>query len=157
MGPIIKLKEFIDTMDVFGDEYKAFLNIRTGEFVTLSEEELSAAEDGEYSEMNTWQDPEILQQAIDVITSGDYKALPDKFEIHEYAIMRDFCYSIEEEELRERLLNAIHGRGAFRYFKDLIFEHGVRDDWFSFRRQAFKEIAIYCLEENELEYLDEQE
>jgi hypothetical protein len=157
VGPIIKLKDFINEMEVFGDEFKAFLNIRTGEFVTLSEEDLSAAEEGAYPEMESWQDPDFLQKAIDVLTSEDFKSLPDKFEIHEYAIMRNFCYSVEEDELRGRLLNAIHGRGAFRYFKDLVFEHGIRDDWFSFREQAFKEIAIAWLESNELEYLDEKE
>jgi hypothetical protein len=157
MGPIIKLKDFIREMEVFGDEFKTFLNIRTGEFVTLSDDDISAAVDGVYPEMESWQDPDHFQKAIDVVTSDDFKSLPDKFEIHEYAIMRDFCYSVEEDELRERLLNAIHGRGAFRYFKDLVFEHGIRDDWFAFRAQAFKEIAISWLEANELEYLDKQE
>jgi hypothetical protein len=46
MEHIIRLKDVIQEMDLVGDEYRAFLNIRTGELVTLSDEELSAGEEG---------------------------------------------------------------------------------------------------------------
>jgi hypothetical protein len=54
------------------------------------------------------------------IDSDDYIALPGKFDIHEYAIIRDFCHSIDDDELRGLLLDKIRGAGAFRRFKNAI-------------------------------------
>ena len=157
MNPIIRLKDFVEEMEVVGDEIKVFLNIRTGEFVTLSTEELGAAEDGEDLEnFPEWQ-REVIQQADEVLFSGDYLELPTKFEIHEYKIMENFCYTVEDEALSRRLLNGIRGRGAFRYFKDIIYEFGIEKEWFEFRELAFKKIAIDWLESNKIAYTDENE
>ena len=43
--------------------------------------------------------------------------------------MKDFSQSIDDDDAREQLLRAIHGTGAFRYFKDLVFRYGLRDQW----------------------------
>jgi hypothetical protein len=144
-------------MDAVGDQLKTFLNIRTGEFVTLTDEYLGAAEEGKDLEnFPEWQ-REVIQQADEVLYSSNYRELPTKFEIHEYKIMESFCYSVEDEALRRRLLNGIRGRGAFRYFKDVIYEFGIEEEWYQFREQAFKEIAIDWLESNKIAYTDEKE
>lgn len=143
-------------MDVFGDENRAFLNIRTGEFTTLSSDELGAAEEGgTLEDMPEWQQ-EIIQKASDVLFTDDYRELPSKFDIHEYSIMEKFCYTVEDDELSDRLLNSIQGRGAFRYFKDTIHQYGIADDWYDYREQAFKKIAIEWLESNNIAYTDEE-
>lgn len=157
MKPIIRLKDFIQEMDVFGDEERAYLNIRTGEFVTLSDEELITAEEGDNMEdLPEWRRKSI-QKAEKVLSDDDYQALPDKFEIHEYSIMKSFCYSVEDEALRDRLLRSIRGRGAFRYFKDTIHEHDIADDWYGYRERAFKRIAIEWLVDHNLEYTEEED
>jgi len=66
--------------------------------------------------------------------------------------MRRFCYTIDDEVIREELLNAIHGSGAFRMFKSVIRGNDLEDEWFAYRNEAFKEIAIQWCEENEIEY-----
>ena len=157
MEHIIHLKDVIQEMDVFGDEYRAFLNIRTGELVTLSDEELSACEEDESLEdFPEWQQ-ESVRKAGQVLFTDDYRELPGKFDIHEYSIMERFCYSVEDDELCHRLLNSIRGRGAFRYFKDTIHEYGIVDDWYEYRQQAFKEIAIGWLDRHKIAYTDEND
>ncbi len=157
MKPNVHLKDVIDEMDSFGDEYRSFLNIQTGEFITLSDEELGAAEEGRSLEdYPEWQ-RELIQKASEVLSTDDYCKLPSKFDIHEYSIMESFCYSVEDDGLRRRLLNSIQGRGAFRYFKDTIHEYGVADDWYRYRYQALREIAIHWLEGNNIAYTEETE
>lgn len=157
MDPIIRLKDVVQNMDAVGDQLKTYLNIRTGEFVTLTDEELGAAKRGENIEnFPEWQQA-VIQQAEEILFTNDYRELPTKFEIHEYKIMESFCYSVEDEALRRRLLNGIRGRGAFRYFKDVIYEFGIEEEWYQFREQAFKEIAIDWLESNKIAYTDEKE
>jgi hypothetical protein len=45
MKATVSLKDVINEMDVVSDEHSAFLNRQTGELVTLTREELSAAEE----------------------------------------------------------------------------------------------------------------
>jgi hypothetical protein len=64
--------------------------------------------------------------------------------------MQRFCYRVEDEELSDRLLNRIRGRGAFRRFKNTIHQVGIEQDWVAYRRQAFREIAIEWLESHQI-------
>ena len=156
METIICLKDFVQEMDVFGDEYRVFLNIRTGGFVTLSNEELSAVEEGEILEdFPEWQ-RESIQKAGEVLFSDNYRELPSRLDIHEYSIMERFCYSVADDKLSRLLLNSIRGRGAFRYFKDTIHEYGIVEDWYEYREQAFKKIAIAWLESYNIAYTDKE-
>ncbi len=157
MKPVINIRDMIQEMDVFSDNYKAFLNIRTGEFISLSEEDMRAAEEGEpLEDYPDWQQ-EVIQEAKDVLFTDDYLALPSKYDIHEYEIMKRFCYTVEDDELRDRLLYGISGRGAFRFFKDKIYEHEITDDWYEYRYQAFREIAKDWLESHNFAYTEENE
>ena len=64
--------------------------------------------------------------------------------------MQEFSRSVKSARIREELLNAIHGSGAFRMFKDAVRRHGVEPDWFTFRAGALRQIAIDWCEENQV-------
>ncbi len=66
--------------------------------------------------------------------------------------MERFCYSIQDADQREQLLNAFQGRGAFRYFKDTTHRFGIQDDWYRFRDRELERIAIDWLEANEIAF-----
>ena len=152
MKAIVSIKDVVNEMDVPSEEDSAFINRHTGELVTLSIEELSAAEeDDDIDDYPEWQ-KEMIIKAKEVISSDDYLPLPSKFDIHEYHIMEDFCCSVMDDEIREGLLDKIVGRGAFRRFKDAIKSHGLEEEWYSFRQEALEKIAIDWLERNELSY-----
>jgi hypothetical protein len=86
------------------------------------------------------------------LESEDFLALPGKFEIHEYSIMERFCLGVEDSEARDALLQAIRGRGAFRFFKAVIHERGIAEAWYAFRQRALEEIAVEWLEANGVAY-----
>jgi hypothetical protein len=46
--------------------------------------------------------------------------LPDRFDIHEWSIMEEFARGQDNDRIRQELLDAIHGAGAFRMFRSLI-------------------------------------
>ena len=54
--------------------------------------------------------------------------------------------------MRDQLLSAIHGTGAFRYFKDTVIRHGIREQWFQFKAAAIEQIVADWLEEHEIKY-----
>ena len=155
MKPIVQLNTFIGEMEVVGDEIKVFLNIKTGDYITLTDEELNAAEnEDDLEDYPEWQ-REVIKEAMKVVfTSDEYRELPSKFEIHEYSMIEKFCYSVDDEDMSINLTNSIRGRGAFRYFKDSIYRYGIQDDWYAFRENEFKKIAIDWLESHNIAYTD---
>ncbi len=65
--------------------------------------------------------------------------LPSRFEIDEYGMMKEFAYSRVSE--CDRLLETLRGRGAFRRFKDRVYEFGIEKEWFEYRDNQYREIA----------------
>ena len=95
---------------------------------------------------------EEVELAQRVLDSDRYVALPTSWDVHEWRIMEAFCYSLDDEDIRGECLGAIRGRGAFRYFKDLLLRHGLRDSWYAFRGEALRKIAIEWCEEHEIAF-----
>lgn len=153
--PIIRLRDIVDALEVQGDEIKAYLNRQTGVVTILSDEELSAAEnDMPVEDFPDWQQ-ENIRTAIAILETDDYLQLPDQYEIHEWSIMRDFCETITHPHHRETLLDSIHGKGAFRHFKDTLYRFGIEEQWYRFRIEALRRIAKEWLTDNELAYQEE--
>ena len=152
MSVVVSLKAVVEEMDVPSDEYHAYLNKNTGELVTIGEEEVNIIESGDSIENYPGWQQEAIRETKDVLNSSEYLPLPSKFDINEYRIMERFCLSVEEEKLRDRLLQCIRGSGAFGRFKNAIHQYGIVDKWFKFRQEAFEETAVEWLESNNIRY-----
>lgn len=154
MAVVVNLKDIIDGMDFQGDETTSYLNKRTGEVVTVTDEEFRAAEDGEpMDDFPDWQH-EAIRIAGEVLATEDYMALPSKFDIHEYAIMERFCLSIDDERIQETMYGYIKGKGAFRRFKDNINRYGIAEEWYKYRDGTIRQMAIDWCEENGVKFKD---
>lgn len=77
-----------------------------------------------------------------------YIALPSDDDINEYSMMEKFIELIDDEGISNKLENAIHGRGAFRYFKDTLYQFGIENEWYEYRNEKYKEIALEWCKEN---------
>lgn len=154
MPPPIKLKDIIEGLEFQSDEGSSYLNMTTGEVVYVTEEELQAAEEDEpLEEFPAWQH-DAIRIAGDILETDHSLPLPTKFDIHEYRIMERFCNSVDDDDMRDDLCNAIRGRGAFRYFKDRIHAYGIVEDWYQYRDEALKETAIAWCKENGIQYTE---
>ena len=135
VGP--SLAEVVAQLDMVSDEVTIFYDRVGGVFI----EHIDSAIDGA--------DPESLEPTDEELFEDErYVPLPSAFDIHEWRILRDFCSSRPEGALRERLLEAVHGRGAFRWTKAIIWEHGLRDAWFAYRDEALADVARSWAEEH---------
>jgi hypothetical protein len=57
----------------------------------------------------------------------------------QYRWMERFIATVDESELREKLVQAIDGKGAFRRFKDVLMSFPVdRERWFAFRSERLR-------------------
>ena len=149
MGIPVSLKQVAEELEALPDGWTAYIHRETGELYSFSDEE-AAQDEGEdeedEDERADWE-KESVAKAREVLDSEAWIALPGKFEINEWEIMRDFAQSQTDREAAEDLLLAIHGRGAFRYFKDKVDQYGLRDEWFEFKERALERIAREALEE----------
>ena len=50
------------------------------------------------------------------------------------------------------MYSSIKGSGAFQRFKNKIHHYGIADEWYKYKDEALKELAIEWCEENEIEY-----
>ena len=96
-----------------------------------------------------WQKDE-WEVAKRIVSTGRFQKLPTKFEVHEWEIMQDFSHSMESDTVREGLLYAIHGAGAFRHFKATLKRHHIESVWYRFRTEALRQIALDWCEENHI-------
>jgi len=107
----VTLKEVVDAMDVIGDDTLAYLNPKTGEIVTLSEDDRRLVEDEELDEedLPQWQ-RKALPKIREVMESDEFLELPSKFEIHDWEIMERFAQGRTSAKQQE----GTPGRGSRR-------------------------------------------
>ena len=151
----VQLQAVVDEMDTLDDDWAAYINRKTGELISFpGGMEGCLEDDGGAHAVQDWQ-PEMAEDYRRVTGDQNFIALPGKFEIHEYAIMERFCLSLDSEPTRDRLLDAIRGRGAFRRFKDLVHGLGIHEDWYRYRNDALKKIAADFLDAEAISYVDD--
>ncbi len=134
----IDLSVVVDAIEMADDNYTYFLDIETGESVFLADE------------LITGLDNKGLEDEIEE-NPDRYLRLPTKFEIHEYRIMEDFVWSLSEGRQQELLERAIRGRGAFRRFKDTVYDLGLEKKWFQYEAAAYRKIAMDWCRDNGIE------
>jgi hypothetical protein len=123
----------------------------SGEIITVTEEERRLAEDESLDDVPEWQ-RDVLPKIRAVLKSDRFLELPDRFDIHEWSIMEGFARGHDNDRIRQELLDAIHGAGAFRMFRSLIRRLGIEQNWYQFREEWLAEIAREWLEEHKLPY-----
>ncbi|MBO7697981.1 MAG: hypothetical protein J6S38_02970 [Erysipelotrichaceae bacterium] len=134
----IKLNEIIDGMQEND-------GINTRVFYSTKENKLKY-----YGEF--YDDPDDENEDGEDDLSEDLIILPDRYEINEYRIMENFLETIKDVRTYNCLAIAMQGKGAFRRFKDMAINLGLIEDWYRYRDEKFRKIAIRWCEDNDLEY-----
>ena len=121
MSTTVRLNDIVEALEMQFDESPSYLDLDTGQVVTVSEDLLREADEpgDEEPDLPDWQKDE-WEIAKRIVSTDRFRELPTKFDVHEWEIMQDFSRSVESDRIREDLLHAIHGAGAFRNFKDTL-------------------------------------
>jgi GAF domain-containing protein len=170
MNAKVDLDTIVGELDFLSEEYSSFLNKQTGEVVHIAHEDMRRvereedeennqdgnAEDSEDTEPDWHAEALATARAVAADDQGVYVSLPSKFDINEYSIMEDFCYSVKNQQISDSLCRMIQGRGAFGRFKDSIRLYGIEENWYEFRDRALKEIVKDWCEGEGIEYIDDE-
>jgi len=139
MSKKLDLSEAAGEFEMIGSETHLFYNVETGEFdfyIDFMEEDIA---DVEKFEDDAW------------------VAAPSQWDIGEYNIMTDFTESVSDRQKRDMLRVALHGKGAFRRFKDTLDRVRLVDEWYAYKRKAYIKAAREWCERNDIPYLDSAE
>lgn len=99
-------------------ETHSYLDLKNGQVVTIVD---SRPEDDEKRQ--------LIRRS-----EGRFVHLDPASSREQYRWMERFVQSVTDEALKERLILAIDGKGAFRRFKDVLLSYPVeRDRWFTYR------------------------
>ena len=157
MAVKVKLSDILEALGFQSDEIRYYLDKTTGRVHALtSEETLAVEEDDPIEDYPEWQRETVeIARRLDQGDDEGLIGLPTQWDIHEYEIMSDFCDSLPDGTVRDALYIAIQGAGAFRRFKDAVNTFGVADDWYKYRAEQFKAIAIDWCQTHDLPYIDD--
>ncbi len=131
----VKLSEVIDALDFINDEIEYYYNPDT--------EEIFMSNIGEIEELNEDELDELFEKSI---------MLPTRYDINEYEMMEGFAETIEDTRLQNQLYISLNGSGAFRRFKDTCINFDIINDWYKFRDERYKELAINWCKKNNVEF-----
>lgn len=111
-----------------------YLNTQT--FEILSHPDPVRWDDSEYAH--------LIQEVKDKVAlePENYIAIDPPDARDSYRIMEDFAFSITDERLRDRLLEALNSKKPFRYFRATVEDSPLLDDWYDFKDARMKEWLV---------------
>ena len=136
----VKLKQIAEAIEDCNDESQAFVNAKTGELEWILEYAMGQSEIDE-----------IIEKIEEGEDADDWHRLPTSFEVNAYGMMEDFAESVEDRK-GAVLASALRGRGAFRRFKDAVYELNLEDSWFKYKDLCYLKAAARWCEDHEIEY-----
>jgi len=156
-------------------ELSNYFDLETGEIVVVTDDargqleaiyEAMNGEGGEASPaladlvaesgLHDWQQQAVLQaDAVERGYGDRFIAVPQMDSHEAYGDMEDFIATIRNPHIRELLDVAIMGRGAFRRFKDVLYNYPHEEKrWFAFKEARMVERVREWLEAHDIEPVD---
>ncbi|HIS38853.1 MAG TPA: hypothetical protein IAB45_05015 [Candidatus Onthousia faecavium] len=131
----VKLKDVLDSLEMVSGEIDYYYNPKIGKFFMSNI--------GEFEALNEDELDELFTESI---------ILPTQYDIDEYSMMEEFAATVEDQRLQNQLYISLNGSGAFRRFKDTCINFDIINDWYKFKNEKYKEIAIDWCKENNIEF-----
>lgn len=142
--------------DTARDAFDYFLNRESGEIVILSEDIIRKAQEileesydediGNFEDVEVekvpfipeWMEDEIeLALDIFIYEKERYVRIPERCPQYGYNTMKAFAATLEDQALKNTLLELLEGKNAFRRFKDALGSHPKeRKLWYGFNAKT---------------------
>ena len=130
----VKLEDIIEAMEFANMETEYYYDTQNEKVLMLFDEMV----DGE-------DNPELFE---------DYIPLPGQYDINEYRIMEEFVYELPAGKNQDVLARTIQGRGAFRRFKDKLYDLNLEKHWYQYRDEAYEKIATQWCERYKIDIVE---
>ena len=130
----VKLEDIIEAMEFAGMETEYYYDTQNEKVLMLFDEMVDGEDNQELFE--------------------DYIPLPGQYDINEYRIMEEFIYELPAGKNQDVLARTIQGRGAFRRFKDKLYDLNLEKHWYQYRDEAYEKIARQWCEKYKIDIVE---
>lgn len=130
----VKLEDIIEAMEFANMETEYYYDTQNKKVLMLFDEMVDGEDNQELFE--------------------DYIPLPGQYDINEYRIMEEFIYELPAGKNQDVLARTIQGRGAFRRFKDKLYDLNLEKHWYQYRDEAYEKIARQWCEKYKIDIVE---
>ena len=130
----VKLEDIIEAMEFANMETEYYYDTQNEKVLMLFDEMVDGEDNQELFE--------------------DYIPLPGQYDINEYRIMEEFVYELPAGKNQDVLARTIQGRGAFRRFKDKLYDLNLEKHWYQYRDEAYEKIARQWCEKYKIDIVE---
>lgn len=125
----VKLQEVLEALEGAGMDVDYYYDTKKQEILMIFD-----------GMVNGENNPELIEEIEDGFIE-DYIPLPGQYDINEYRIMEDFIYELPSGREQDALEAAIRGKGAFRRFKDRLYDFNLQEKWYKYRDACYERVA----------------
>lgn len=134
------VRSVIDAIESAQDDSWWYANVQTGK-LDCHYDALGFGASSEYDEF--------------AFEGEEWLSLPDKRERDDWGTMRDYAFALGGAAGNE-LLDAIHGKGAFRAFRHCVERMGALQSWYAFKDEHVYQLAVEWLENHDCPFVDDR-
>ena len=135
----VKLQEVLEALEGAGMDVEYYYDTKNQKILMIFD-----------GMINGETNPDLIERIEDAFV-GDYIPLPSQYDINEYRMMENFIYELPVGKAQEALEAAIRGKGAFRRFKDRLYDFDLQENWYRYRDACYEKVAREWCEQFEIE------
>lgn len=136
----IKLDELVDVFDQIHNYEYIVYDKKDNNYIFI---DLNVMSMQEYEE---------ITDKIEEDEEETYYYLPSSYVFHDSELIEEYIARIKNENIREELEVAFYGKGKYRRFKEILSGYKIEDEYYNFREEYLKNMAIEWCEKNNIEY-----
>ena len=131
----VKMDELLEAMKTNCYSLQWYYDTQKDKFIMVSDDCDDSIED------------DFCREEIDSEEEDRFISTPTEHDIYEHSMMVSYSNK-QSDELKDILLGTLFKKGAFRRFKDTVFELDIRDDWHDYKREEYSKIAYAWADEH---------
>lgn len=148
----VDLNDVIECIEFEGELLTYYYNKNTGVIIYVEDVSTATYKAEDINSIDRYEEweKELIMSLYDFKQNPEvYIQLPTKDEINEHGMMIEFCKNINDEEVRNQVLS---NKESFRELREAIENSGLSSEWYDYREEAERRIAIKWCEDNSIEY-----
>lgn len=152
----VNISDVIECIEFENENLNHFYNKNTGIIIYKESSETSNYSAADYNRINEFEEweRELIESLYDLENHPyNYIKLPGEEEISELNMMINFCNSFNDFSIDDIVNKNTDDIKKMQKIKKLIEEKNMLNDWYDFREQTEKQIAIDWCRHNNIEYI----
>lgn len=153
---MITLDDVLLHLDSSMDDSLSFYHTLSDKIVTINAYHIRMLEDDRLDDYKKncpqWEKESIEEVKYFYEHEDEYISLPSSFDIDEYDMMNTFAQAYPNQNISIALSNVLIGSGAFKRFKNTIYDYNIEEKWYQYRDKEYKRIAKEWCEKYHIKY-----